>query len=629
MPASRLPYGVSHQCVLTAAWVGVTHSDAGRATAPSRSLASDVAAIARGDSELHRAHLRLTESERASLLDPEAQHRICDVCHRELLRLSVDHLRPYVPTLNPKRRRLGAIDAPPAAAAAAVVVSSSAVAPAMIAWQPHLPVLFGSLAQVVTDADETSWWPPEWADASVLRSLLDALPGDFATFTRAKCQTKSDGDAAFAYRRVKDSDAAARTTNLDRYLKRWEEVERPMLLTRRADAPVRYLVDLELDQPMHDQILAAHPVAREFGPFGRRGANQWLPSGMRRARAAGGQLLYPRFKTFWCPPTHQRISTATHADECGYAVTVHLVPPASGANMRNRVRTWSRAEAGHTEDTSALYRFDATLCQALDMRPTGASKGTVSAWWADLEAQMLALGRPAVGKPAVDIPLGSVHLVGRGQSIIQPPGLLHHYQKECVDPGASLGSDNWQREGEGDMLIGVAGTDLLFGGNEEEAKANIGILLAHESKAAAALKASKCERSYKESPFVPESIDMALRLGIFCAAKWPVSLVFGVAQRAHFRAAVPFIDALVEFESTNHETIGASMMNSKTPKPNKKFAHDFMRQSDIDERGLPVSGGESAVGRVARMRAQSDGAACIPHRCRSSLVALVACTPFA
>lgn len=450
--------------------------------------------------------------------------------------------------------------------------------------RPSSPILFGGDVRVFTiacsapppaaaaassslaaaaPAAASSVWPLEWHSWAALQERIGASEGNVARFT----STIANGE--LSYTRVRDGTtmtvdafaarlaeecAAARALDPSAELDATRTKKKRRRLTARPPKPnptFHYLFDVPLSDAMNDALSAMHAVPSSFGPRGSMNMHQYLPSAFDTARDVNGRLLFPRWVLFISPPVHRRVSTAAHSDGGGYFVTVHMVAPCSNPNAQNRVGTCTREQAAlgaddteYSEPQQAKYAIDATGGSNNHYRFTS----DLNLSTAEAQASVHGCRYPAVTT------------FGRGECVVQPPGLIHHYQKELIAPGAfvdnkrGMQNDGALQPGGGDPLpmVGVAGTDVLLGASESEAAANIGIYTRH----AAAM--AKRHRSSGARTFSSPRVDLELWLAVVCTGQWRDTLALGGVQRAHLRAAVAAITARIALEDRRHEQILAA-----------------------------------------------------------------------
>ena len=313
-----------------------------------------------------------------------------------------------------------------------------------------------------------------------------------------------------------------------------------------SDAQCAYLVDVELDDKMNDDLSAMHPVASSFGPRGSSCMHQYMPSAYDHVRDEHDRLLFPRWVLFINPPVHRRISTSAHSDGGGYFVTVHMVAPCSNPNAQNRIGTCTREQAGLDIDAITYSR---EMQKKFDINATGGSELSTSRWQSDHH-----LSPSAKSVHGIEYP--TVSTLRPNGFILMPPGLIHHFQKELANPGKFI---NNMRGVENDgalsgdellPLVGVAGTDVLLGSTEEDVAMHIGVYQKHAALMAASNRAMRSARA----PSSPR-VDLELWFILVCTGAWRRGLVLGPVQFIQLRAASKAIEIVIAEEVRRHKRI--------------------------------------------------------------------------
>lgn len=439
-----------------------------------------------------------------------------------------------------------------------VIANSPALhADAESSFADNVTIRFGGGGVVSPAPSSSSPVAARSADLAVMSNWA-TLIGDIGTSHGQTAKfTRVAGAAPHTQHRVKSNTPAERVS-VRKFVRDWSANAQ---LVHAKHAETKYMVDVDVSPTMQAAIIRDHPMMRAYGPFGRNCMHQYLPLAFRSARGDDRRLIFAGLRFFISPPLHRRHSTSAHTDGYGYFVTVHWVLPCSNANTQNRVQTWDRAQAGLPADTSQLYAFSVELQHAIDIDERGGSSDkTRSQWSCDITESTAPVDAESHRRlEAAHLSVGTTVAVGRDECYVMSPGLLHVFQKELREPGdtvpaATSGAAcvSRQRDGEGDMMIGVAGNDVLIGKNEDEATANLAIYMAH---------ASAMRVVARTMP-----IDIPLWLGILCAGAWPSSLVITDTHRAHFRAARPHIVKMLAADGDAHKQILEKVISVKVIK---------------------------------------------------------------
>lgn len=448
----------------------------------------------------------------------------------------------------------------------------------------------GDLHRVEYAADQ--WKVKSWVD---ILNLIHYLQGVEVTYRLCARTSKEMWP-------MKRSASSARTTKTVNQW--WKEFKQ-----KRKDGQLKnvvsYLTDVTIPMdPDFELISTTDPMVRYFGPYGLCGMHQYLPLGFREAVRKGeeldgtGLLQFPYWVLFISPPTHRRVSTGPHADGHGYHTAVHFVLP-SNPNCRNRIQTWNRAQSGLGEDCSELYAWEPEFCTALRITADGGSASDEDQWECDVVKPDAYIDSTCEGrlKKKMNEPkpsgwgserLGSTTLLHQGQVVVMPAGLLHHFQKELVDPGEMVDAKSDQcrmsEEFKGGPMVGLTGTDVMLGYNEASIQFNINILDEHTRRNCELNWNNRIDNKGGRKTFKPTRmrVDFPLWLGILCTHRYPKTLSLTPLHRQHMRAALPLIDRYLKREQEIHSQLVATPgSNRSSLESSCEVIHDGHRNVSI------------------------------------------------
>lgn len=420
-----------------------------------------------------------------------------------------------------------------------------------------------------------------------------SLRGEIATF-----KVTNRGTAAVPiYCREKDADLNARTLTIGAMVQR---TAREIALLASKQQRVTYLVDAELTPSMHDHLLATHPVARCYAPYGLYGAMQYFSAGIRSALKDDGLSLFPRMKLFVSPATHGRISTGAHTDGDGLVTSIHIVAPCSSMIGANRIATWTNKQIGIDHDEMTPLRYPPIIQAAFNINATGGSVSKKGGEYfsADVVAELnnqLGVGQSSsrsssASSSSSTSPAPAAAPAGRSStsrsssassssssssilpatvtilrpcySVVQPPGLMHAYSKVLrrVDDDESTdvfnGGEHTEAESAGGFVVGLAGEDWHIGRNEVEAIAHLRILSSRQQLIAASNLVDS-----PPSPLNVMRVDLPLFLIMIMTRMWPDMLVFdGVINAGHWSAAQPLIESAIDEDERSYALIAAQLL---------------------------------------------------------------------
>jgi serine/threonine protein kinase len=415
-------------------------------------------------------------------------------------------------------------------------------------------------------------WSEEWQDFRKLLAKIGHLNVETAKFI---CKAKQR--QVVECTRVAEAPQHQLLT-LQEWWNKWN-VERSNLSLRNSkDKKATYAFDLELPASMLDDLLRVSPPMRCYGPTGYYTLEQYLPDSTRAAisRRSTRRLRWPGCRVFFSPPVHGMIHTSMHMDGRGGLVSMHLIPPCSNPHMRNRVASINLPEATCTDE---MQRF------ALSMDETGGSTADFTKWrysrTAAVDARMNILpdtnGRTRklelddTLNHLLQSPLLKLHLLPDGDAqkgkrmdtIVQPPGAAHRYEKERIqgaanEPGYSLpvGYVNPNDEFEA-PLIGVQCASTLLGHDVESTRDNLRVML----KRIQQFRERNIRLKAKDA-MIDMQIDLPFFFGLFVTDLWKRPTPEGQSdihlqrlQQQHRIALRPFIDTAVREELANFTAI--------------------------------------------------------------------------